>query len=235
MKKLGIILIIFLFISPETPQNDYYELVDIATIIHDQELQLEEWVVTLKEKVTLKQVENHMTTFKKISNVKYTEYKHVSKYVINEDYNDVDINVTYEIIIPKDPHYAPELVVIMKGTSIMPVALSEYKEILKHVRNQFFTNNYMLFTCLTASKNGKIANDDFLKKLSNTLDLMYVSTQTDEKNADFNQEIIYGYTPKWKNEMTIENKPLNIQLVIQRHDDEKQKVIIGTPLLITEY
>lgn len=235
MKKLGIILIIFLFISPETPQNDYYELVDIATIIHDQELQLEEWVVTLKEKVTLKQVENHMTTFKKISNVKYTEYKHVSKYVINEDYNDVDINVTYEISIPKDPHYAPELVVIMKGTSIMPVALSEYKEILKHVRNQFFTNNYMLFTCLTASKNGKIANDDFLKKLSNTLDLMYVSTQTDEKNADFNQEIIYGYTPKWKNEMTIENKPLNIQLVIQRHDDEKQKVIIGTPLLITEY
>jgi len=226
---------IFLFISPEIPHDEINELEDIADIVHDHELKLEEWIVTLKEKISRKQAEDHITTFKKSNNVKYTEYKHVAKYVINKDNNSEGINVTYEIIIPQDQNYAPELVVVIEGTTLTTSTINEYKTILKHARNQFFTKKHMRFTCLTASKNGKIANDDFLKKLSKKLDLMYVSTQKDVINEVSDKETIYGYTPKWKNEIIIENKPLNIQFVIQRLDDEKQKVIIGTPLLITEY
>lgn len=235
MRKIGLILIITLFISLEIPHDEIYELEDIAIIAKDNQLTPEEWVVTLKEKISKERAQEYLTTFKKNSVVKYTEYKHVLKYVIHKEHKDNDIDIIYEITIPLDEKYTPEIVVVMKGTNLSTETLKEYKNTLKYVRNQFFTNKYMLFTCLMASKNGKIASDDFSRNVSKKLDLMYVSTESDVINGVSYQETMYGYTKKWNNEIFIENKPLNIQLVIQRHKDEKQKVIIGTPLLITEY
>lgn len=235
MKKLGIIFILLIFISPDKPQNEISELEDIADIAMDNELIPEEWVVTLKEKITQKKAQEYLSTFKEYDIVKYTEYKHVSKYVIRKDDYVENINVTYELSLPRDKEFQPEIVVVIRGTNLSKGTLNEYKNILKHIRNQFFTKNYMLFTCLIASKNGKIASDDFSKKVSEKLDLMYISTQLDIVNGVSYQETVYGYTQKWKNEIFIENKPLNIQIVIQGDNDEKQTVIIGTPLLITEY
>lgn len=235
MKKLGIIFILLIFISPDKPQNEISELEDIADIAMDNELIPEEWVVTLKEKITQKKAQEYLSTFKKYDIVKYTEYKYITKYVIRKDDYVENINVTYELSLPRDKEFQPEIVVVIRGTNLSKGTLNEYKNILKQIRNQFFTKKYMLFTCLIASKNGKIASDDFSKKVSEKLDLMYISTQLDIVNEVSYQETVYGYTQKWKNEIFIENKPLNIQIVIQGDNDEKQTVIIGTPLLITEY
>ncbi len=229
------IFIILLFISPEIPHDEIYELEDIAVIAMDNNLATEEWVVILKEKTSAEQIQKYLTMFKKDYLVKHTQDEDVMKYIIYKDEKVNDIDVMYEITIPQDRNNSPELVATIKGTHLSDLIVEEYKNVLKHVRNQFFTNNYMQFTCLIASKNGKIASDDFSKKLSNNLDLKYISTQSDLLNGVSYQETIYGYTQKWKNEIIIENKPLNIQIVIQGDKDEKQTVIIGTPLLITEY
>lgn len=235
MKKLAIIFIMFIFIYPEMPHEEIYELEDIVAIAKQNSLNTEEWIVTLKEKLSNKQVQKHLTTFQKEHLVKRTEDKNVIKYIINSDDKMNDIDVTYEITIPQDHNHSSELVATIKGTHLSTSIVDEYKSVLKYIRNQFFTKKSRLFTCLIASKNGKITSDDFSKKLSKNLDLEYISTQSDMINEVSYQETIYGYTKLWNNEFLIENKPLNIQVVIQRHKNEKQKVIIGTPILLTEY
>jgi|SRR5690625_4065391 len=225
----------FIFIYPEMSHEEIYELEDIAKIAEDNNLTTEEWIVTLKEKLSNEQVQKYLTTFQKEHQVKKVEDKSVIKYFINSDDEINDMDVTYEITIPQDSNHSPELVATIKGTHLSLAIVDEYKNVLKYIRNQFFTKKSRLFTCLISSKDGKIASDDFSKNMSKNLKLKYISTQTDTINEGFYQETIYGYTKLWNNEFLIENKPLNIQVVIQRHKNEKQKVIIGTPILLTEY
>lgn len=235
LRKLGIILIIFLFISPEIQDEEIYELEDISAIITDNSLTTEEWTVTLKENISNKKVQKYLTKLKKDHLMELTEHKNVKKYVINSSDGTKEIDISYEIIIPHDQNHSPELVATIKGTQLSETVIEEYKSKLKYIRNQFFTKKSRLFTCLITLKDGMIASDDFSKKMSNKLDLKYVSTQKDMINEISYQETIYGYTTLWNNELLIENKPLNIQVVIQRHKNGKQKVIIGTPILIAEY
>lgn len=226
---------ILIFISPEISDDEVYELEDIAKLAMDNYLHTEEWMVTIKEKISQEKIQSYVTELKKDHLVERTKHNNVIKYMINKKDEAPHIKVSYEITIPKDQSFSPELVAIIKGSNLSEDTVAEYKSVLKSVRNHFFTKKSYQFTCLIASKNDMIASDDFSNKLSKNLDLKYISTQSDMINNVSYQETIYGYTTLWNNQLIIENKPLNIQVVIQKHTNEKQKVIIGTPILITEY
>lgn len=236
LKKLGIILMILIgYISPEMPHKEINELEDLVTIAKDNNLHIEGWMVTLKEKVTTKQAQQHLTVLQKEHIIQETAHKEITKYIINNNDEENGIAVTYELTIPHDQSISPQLAVTIGGHHLSMSVMDTYKEILTSIRNQFFTKESSQFTCLTAIKNGKIASDDFFKKTVENLDLKHISTQVDIINEVPYQETIYGYTPLWDNELIIKNKPLNIQMVIQEFKNEKQQVIIGTPFLITEY
>lgn len=235
MKKLGIIYIILLFISSDIPQAEIYELEDLAIIIEDNDLIIEEWNVTVKEKKSQKEIQEKLSLLKKAHTMQKGTDNNVTKYFADIHLKVSDMHVRYEIIIPHDHNYSSELVITIKGTNLNMTTIEEFKGVLTSVRNQFFTEKSNLFTCLITSKNGMIASDDFMRKMSKDLDLENISTQIDVINEVSHQETLYGYTTMWDNEVLIENKPLNVQIVIQKLKNEKQKVIIGTPLLITEY
>src|SRR5690625_7268209 len=105
----------------------------------DNELIPEEWVVTLKEKITQKKAQEYLNTFKKYDIVKYTAYKYIIKSVIRKDDYVENINVTYELSLPRDKEFQPEIVIVIRGTNLSKGTLNEYKNILKYNRKQNLT------------------------------------------------------------------------------------------------
>jgi hypothetical protein len=235
LKKLGMILIILLFISSEELNDPSYELVDLVKLATDHDLAVEEWHVTIKEKFHEKEIDEIMIKLKKEYFVETIEDKNATKYLFNSMNMEDDIHVSYEIIIPQVKGHHSSLVATIKGTNVDEAALMNYKQILKSVRNHNFTKKSNLFTCLIAIDDVMIKSDDFTNEMLNELNLKHVSTQSDVINGVSQQETVYGYTALWNNEFLLNDNPLNIQIVIQRLKNAEQKVIIGTPIIITEY
>lgn len=225
----------FLFMTSITPDPELDELIALSEISTAHNLIIEAWTVTIKEKMSTDQIQQKLAILKKEYPIEVMEDKNVIKYFIEPDYSVKNISVSFTVTIPKDKQYTTELVATIIGDNLNEVTLKEYQHILNKMENIYFTKRSKVFACLTTTKSVMITSDVFSRKLSEQLELRYVSTQSETIKETLHNETIYGYTALWNNEILLKDNPLNIQVVIQNTENQKQKIIIGTPILITEY
>lgn len=235
LKRLGLILTIFLFITPEISNIKTVELVELTELASDHSLMIEAWTVTIKEKISVDKANEIIERLNKDHTIHSTEDKNVIKYSITSAHNSEGVFVSYNVVIPKNKQHQVELIAIIDGTEFNDSILKKYESELMTIQNNYFTEKSRVFTCLITTKDVNIESDDFLNVLSKELELKYVSTQSDKINKLVLNETLYGYTPLWGNKLIVKDTPLNIQIVIQSTKNKKQKVIIGTPILINEY
>jgi len=236
MRKIGLILGILLFFNTNSNAtkitND--ELIDLNQIVMN-DYSIEKWSVVIKEKLTPKQLARIHGLLQEDYMIEVSEMKHSHKYSAQMTQKNGSIIETYSIVIPKNQQYSPEFTVSIEGKLWNKEMKEIYQERSKQIMDKFFTNKANRYTCVTATSNDIMIGINFSKKIKRKLNLKNISKQFDTIEHSTNKKIIYGYTPIWDNNIKVLDQRLNIQMVFQSTDNGKSKIIIGTPILISEY
>lgn len=238
MKYSGLILIILcLLVAADTPRIDMQtdELVKLATLMTDSNLNVNEWTVTIKEKIPDEQRAEFIHILKKDHQWTTKKNDNTTKFIARSTDHDEDISITYQILTPKEKQYKTELIVTMSGASWSESVGKHYLENIEKISSNYFTEIASTYTCLSTRNDAIINSDRIIDTFVQELDLKYVSTQNDTMKQITSKKIIYGYTDLWTNEIVMDGSPLNIQMVINHTENEKEKIMIGTPILINEY
>lgn len=234
MDKVRVIYVIILLVFPITMTEHSDELLEISQIVSESELQVSEWTVTIKEQMTSQKMHEKISLMTKKYKVDIIEDDQTFKYIIEKGEQTKSVSSSFAITIPKDNQYKAELIATIKGRDIEAITLKEYESTLSSIKNNFFSSKSKAFTCLTSINDDIIISDVFLRKVFEKLELQGIFTHYDEKSGLYDQTV-YGHTELWKNEILLEDQPLNLQMVVRTDENQKQKIIIGTPILITEY
>ncbi|MUK89662.1 hypothetical protein GMD78_14935 [Ornithinibacillus sp. L9] len=235
MKKMVLISLFILLITNNVMAHEIYsdELIDMATIVLENDVEVDSWQVTIKETMHEEQLKNVMKKLENSYLVTRKENENSIKYSFGDVQKTGKINERYSAIIPKNPLHQGELIAVLEGDSWDATTKAAYQEKTKWIQREYFTKNVQIFACLTTSDNAIINSDYFLSKFKEKLNLTHIEKQEDTELEQ--RDIIYGYTSQWSRKMTIVDKPVNIQIVVENLDKDNEKYTIGTPILINEY
>jgi hypothetical protein len=234
MKRIVGIVMLFLLLSNTVfaMDKDEYELIDIANILKDSNLEVDSWEVTMKEYQEPAQLEELLQELRLSHSVTKKENENSIIYLVSDTHNMGNINVKYSVIFPKEKQYKSELVVSIKGSSWSE---SEYMNLLSSIHDKYFTDDIRIFSCMSARTNDIMKTGYVVENFTKNLKLRHIDTQKDTLNSTRNVEIKYGYTSLWGQKITIQDKPVNVQIVTKSLANGDVQYIIGTPILINEY
>src|SRR5690625_6077506 len=95
--------------------KDANELEAMAAFVTDNDLTVESWEVTIKEKVKQDQLQDIIEKLKDSHLVSTTEDENAIKYKMKSTHKNDDVSVMYRVVIPKDPRFDTELTAVIKG------------------------------------------------------------------------------------------------------------------------
>lgn len=237
MKKIGLILILFLIIPTESMVNgvETDEMVDLARFTEKTDISIANWHVTLKETFEQDEIKDIAAEFKNSSLVTMTENENIIKYLIRDVHKEVEMDVSYSVIMPKDQALKAEIIVVIEGSDWNENIEQEYLSIKRLIKDNYFTHSVQLFAWLTTGNSGIMNTSGFVDKVKNYFDLQHISTQLDTNQNSKHKKQIYGYTDIWEQKFIIEDSPMNLQIAVTTTDAKNLQYTIGTPILIHEY
>ncbi|WP_217586416.1 YwmB family TATA-box binding protein [Lentibacillus saliphilus] len=229
--------LIILPIQATAAINTSDPLVTLAQFTKEELGEVEKWEVTMKEKQpradlkklldTIKQ-NDHNVTVEKTKNAVYYKWTNTHPKQFNK--------ASFKIIIPTNHAYDAELIVAISGNSWNDDVEEAYLADIRHINENYFTKNVSVFACLT-TKERDILSDMYVEQvLKEKLNLTYITEQTDVIQQG-QTNTFYGYTNMLTNQIDLMDKPMNVQLVVHdvSNDGQRQKLTLGTPILINEY
>jgi hypothetical protein len=237
MKKIFAISLIILFLSNTVFAMDdtQFEIIDIANIIVDNNLGIESWEVTMKEYMETSRLEEIIQELSNSFSVTKDENENSHIYLVTNAHKQGNINVQYSVIFPKEKQFQAELIVSIKGSSWDKIIASKYKDIHRYLVNNYFTKDVKIFSCMSTSTSAIIENDYVMQSFTEILNLRQINIQKDTINSTRNAKIVYGYTSQWGQKITIQDRPVNVQIVTRNLGSGDVQYLIGTPILINEY
>jgi len=237
MRKIVIILITFLFITTESIINgvETDEIIDLASFALEKEMPMESWHVTFKETFDRDEIKDRTEKFKNSSLVTITENDNVIKYLLRDVHKELEFDVTYSVILPKDQALKAEIIVAIEGSNWDENIEQDYLSIKRSIKETYFTQSVQLFAWLTIGSSGIMDSGGFVEEVKSYFNLQHISTQHDTNQNSKHKKLIYGYTDIWKQKFIIEDTPMNLQIAVTINDEMNLQYTIGTPILIHEY
>jgi hypothetical protein len=126
-------------------------------------------------------------------------------------------------------------VVSIKGSFWDGNVAEVYTNLQSNLANKYFTKDVKIFSCMSTKTNAIIENDYVIQSFTEKLNLRQINVQKDNLNSTRNEQIVYGYTSEWGQKITIQDKPVNVQIVTRTLASGDVQYMIGTPILINEY
>jgi len=210
------------------------EIEDLVHIMKMNELNIEEWEVTIKEKIKKDKKQALVNNIKENGNYTRKERENSVLYTFEDSHIYSKSVETYNVLIPKNKSDDIELIAEFKGYTWNEKLNTNYKKWLRKM-NDIFTPPARIYTCLTTEFNGIINADNVLNYISKELEIKHEQTQIDKNEKSTLDKIIYGYTPLWSQKINIRNNPTNIQIAVKSSEKGMVKFTVGTPILINEY
>ncbi len=239
VKKSIILAILCMFVANnigmDPSEESRNELMDLAQFMMTENAPIQEWQTTWKEsisperkdalvKMLSRKYEKSVTKDEKKVKISFKN-RHISK----------GINVLFNVVIPRHGNASAEFIAVISGNGWNSNTEENYTLINQSFMNKYFTNSVRRFACLTTRGNDIINGDYFLTKLTNYFQVEQIQTQFDTVEQSTHKKIIYGYTPLWKQRISIEDAPMNIQIAVEENGSDNPTYMIGTPILINEY
>jgi TATA-box binding len=237
MKRIVLIsLMVLLFTNTVTAkERQTNELIEMASFVMENKLEVNSWEVTVKEHMNLSKLEEIVRDLRSSYSVTIEENKNSKIYLVRDTHKSGNINVEYSAVFPKNKQYQPEFIVSIQSDSWNQSIKSTYLETLHSLTSKFFTEDVKIFSCMSTKASAIIEKEIIVENFTEKLKIRHKNTQKDTINSTQNLEIIYGYTSLWGNKITIQDKPVNVQLVTKHIGSGDVQYIIGTPILINEY
>ncbi|WP_047983778.1 YwmB family TATA-box binding protein [Ornithinibacillus californiensis] len=237
MRRVFALCLIILFFTNTViaKESDSNELIDIATMILENNLQIQEWEVTMKEHRDATHLQEMVQDLSNSYSVTKHENENSIIYSVKDTHKEGTINVNYNVIFPKDNRYESELVITINGSSWDENIESSYVNLMSVLTGKFFTDNIKIFSCMSTRASAIIKNDNIVENITEKLKISHKETYNDTLKPTKDAEYIYGYSPLWGQKITIQDKPVNVQIVSQTLGSGDVQLTIGTPILINEY
>ncbi|GGJ91833.1 hypothetical protein GCM10007063_13030 [Lentibacillus kapialis] len=238
MRSFALIMsiVILMTVSTTAFANKSDEMTELGSVVSDNGLSVDNWQVTIKEKMAKDDVDRLLQKLRDKNSYKVSsdEDENTVKYFFERVQKQTSFSESYSVVIPENPLYDAELIAVLQGDKWNDKVAADYIDRIGDIHTSYFTNKSTKFACLSTINNDIIEDDNFFARLKNTLQLSKVREQTDNVEQSTVNKIIYGYTPLW--EQTIKMKqPINLQIVIQNAAQNSKRLTIGTPILINEY
>lgn len=239
MRVLSIFLMLSLLLMQPAPNLLRHDtLIPLANIMSKLHYSIDEWQVVLKEKISRDQAISYVNRLASHDEITSEKDKNMTKFVVQYTQLSGIINVSYSIIIPNQPSKA-DLFVVIEGKSWDQSVMNEYRHIFVDIYRQYFTQDLMIFACLSSRVDAIMESVYIFDEFTHKLDLQHIFVQSDETETGLHNHMMYGYTSLWDTtELTIHDQPVNIQIVVQHTENSDlgdTRVTVGTPILIHEY
>lgn len=238
MRLLILSLFILVLILPSTnmAQVDNQDvLIQLANDFRENDVSISEWNVTFKEQISREHATHTIHKLEKDFTVTESDDENSKKYHVTNTHKATKSDVTYIVIVPKNAHYASELIVSINGHKWDKSMSQAYYKQMESLRSEYFTKQSKTFACITGKVHGTISSVYFMDRIQEKYHINMLSKQTDSVENPVIKEIRYGYTPLWNEEITIDGNPINFQFVIKRATGDALEITVGTPILINEY
>ncbi|GAA0605212.1 hypothetical protein GCM10009001_23090 [Virgibacillus siamensis] len=239
MKKIVLITLILLLAANNavavSVQSD--PMTDLAEVIADSNLEVDQWQVTLKETIEYAHAEKILDRFRAKNSylVSGEEDANTIKYSVRHVQKTNGISEYYNVIFPKDTTYNVQFIAVVKGDVWNKSVREKYVNRINSIKNDYFTGNPTKFACIETSFNDKMNGVYVFNNLKRTLNLKHVKKQDDTVKNSTVKKIFYGYTPLWNQKIDVGDRPLNFQMAVNKGENGNTELTIGTPILINEY
>lgn len=237
MKRMILLSVIAMLLSSPVKGEkiEKRELEDLVKIVLDNDLAIDEWKVTIKEKVTMSEAQEAINQIKTNDYFTRKESENSVIYSFEGSHIFMENVETYTVIVPKNKHEKIEIIAEFKGYTWNEKIKTNYNKWLHTMVNQVFSPSAREYTCLTTEFNDIIDDDYVLNDIMEKLKTKHNQTQSDKNKSSTLQKVFYGYTPLWNQKVDVMDDPLNVQIAVIKNELGMVKFIFGTPILINEY
>lgn len=239
MKNSVLIFMLLLVVCAKTAAgysaqaND--ELIKIAAIVTENNLSVEKWQVTIKERISRDEANSIIKQLKNSYFGTTSEDENIIKYSFSDVQKTNSIVESYKVIKPKNDKYNATVISVIQGDDWNQSIKEEYQTAMLSLPSFLFTKDADKFACLTTDKSDTMSGDNFFDKLTRILDIQHISTQYDSVEKSNHGKMYYGYTPLWNQKFMINGNPMNVHMAINKGENGMEQFTIGTPILINEY
>jgi|GEM_PF-3804261 len=106
----------------------------------------------------------------------------------------------------------------------------KYDNLVNSFVNSIFTREKRDYACVKLSIRGRMAKGIFLNNLQDNLFFEEI-----DRIAEPDLTVISAYSPKMKRGIQLEDREMNLQIATREGSNNKIELLIGTPILMTEY
>lgn len=205
-------------------------LVDFAAFAEDEQLEINEWSMTIKEQLNDHSVEELITImndFYKMEPIK-EQNVHATNLIWKNSHKGRNFVESFNLIVPNDSDIRTEVVYSLKGEGTSFIE-QEAMESLQQIKSRFFSKNVTIFSCLKAEYSG-IMNDVLVYK---KFKQRFAVTTIEEVNEN-GWISRSGSTNKWSQSIPLLNEEMNVQFA-SRTLGGRTNITIGTPIITAEY
>ncbi|KAB8126697.1 hypothetical protein F9U64_19350 [Gracilibacillus oryzae] len=219
---------IFLYNGPifSKQEDQLNELKDMVEVTGSNGFDLENWSIIIREK---RQISNIDSFISKVEGYLFIESsKEGVKKFVADGQNGNGVNEHIVIVEIGKEQY--QIIYEISSPAFTKKVQNDYAEKLSRITNELFTSNAQYFTCVEAVSNDKIDIVCLIKNITKQLQMT-----THSKLKDTNFTTWTGHTPEWDQVMEIDDQAINAQIAVKNTEDNQTTLIIGTPILVTEY
>src|SRR5699024_8859159 len=149
-KLLFLNLIVILLSSPittaEINTNDVEDMIDIVV---NNDLEIDKWEVTVKEKVNMNKKQDIIKKIKIKDEYTMKENENSVLYTFEDSHNYSESVETYNVLVPKNKSDDIEIIAVFKGYTWNEEIKTNYTKWLRTMMNDVFTKSARKYTCLT--------------------------------------------------------------------------------------
>ncbi|MDQ0162602.1 YwmB family TATA-box binding protein [Aeribacillus alveayuensis] len=248
MKKKSVIAYLFMIVltiiimGKETmigAMSDETNVKKIVEGLQSENIEVDEWSLYVKHPLTVDS-ENIPNEVKRLQRefrqfIWVEERKgDVIKWIGKHKHKGLHMNETLQIVTTRINHHSQSY--ILYQASIKGWHEKNWGEINHYFKNEIlskFKGNYTIFTCVKGYTSDKMKSVLHLKA-DRILDKFRAKSIESLTESDFIS--ISGYTPKWDSTIPTKNGNMNIQIALRSAGlGGKTTVIVGTPIITTEY
>lgn len=219
--------------------KNMHDLLSIVTVLKGENIDINEWSLHAREKITANSPEDIQDLVRHLQNV-YTDWT----WEINSDSEKWEAkasktsNQTMEENIQilstlTDQNPQTYIIYEIQGKNFTRKTEQFIKEDLNALLSDIFREKPTIFTCVKGDFNDKIITS--LPFTVNRLLDKFEATEIESlKETDFISTS--AYSPKFTNELTTNNQDMNLQLGIRTTGlGAKTTLVVGTPIITIEY
>lgn len=235
MWRMLLITVLLIFTMVTSVQGEgTSELAELADLMTDQNIEIKEYQVIMKEKMNNEMIEEIITKLREQFKEKKSEDENSIKISFQDTQKNISLNVLYNVILPKDNYTYPELIVVIEGESWSEDVKTFIHKEMHSISSKYFTDNRRIFSWLKTEASAIIENAVLNKTVESYLNLTHVKVQYDH-TSNVERKYIYGFTDKWNEKIIMDETPINVQIAITSKKNGHPEMTLGTPILITEY